>query len=127
MSGSAEWAGLQALFARRLGERIMVMHASLAKIESGEADAYRFLSWQFHSLAGIGGTFGHHDLTEMALDGEEACNANAPAMRVAHFVAMVAQFGSALGSGPATRLADVSRMFIPTPASPASLGKWREN
>jgi hypothetical protein len=105
----------------------MVMHASLTKIESGEADAYRFLSWQFHSLAGIGGTFGHHDLTEIALDGEEACNAGAPPMRIAHFVAMVAQFGSALGSGSADGLADVSRMFIPVPALPPSLGKSREN
>jgi len=95
----------------------MVMHESLAKIESGEAAAYRFLSWQFHSLAGIGGTFGHHDLTEIALDGEEACNTFAPAMRVAHFVAMVAHFGNALENDPANAAEDVSRMFHPRSGS----------
>ena len=104
----------------------MVMHESLAKIESGEAAAYRFLSWQFHSLAGIGGTFGHHDLTEIALDGEEACNTFAPAMRVAHFVAMVAHFGNALETLPATEHAHVPLPFIATPTA-ASLVKWSEN
>jgi hypothetical protein len=111
MSGAAQWMGLQALFARRLGERIMVMHASLALIEAGEVNAYPFLSRQFHSLAGIGGTFGHQELTDLALDGEEACNARAPVTRVAHFVAMVAQFGNALEAGHATEDVPVPLSF----------------
>jgi chemotaxis protein histidine kinase CheA len=112
MSGAADWAVLQTLFARRLGERIVVMHASLARIEAGEADVYAFLARQFHSLAGIGGTFGHHDLTDIAFDGEQACNAGAPVTRVAHFVAMIAQFGNALETGRAEHLA-VPPSFIP--------------
>jgi hypothetical protein len=124
MNGAADWAVLQALFARRLGERIMVMHASLARIEAGEADAYTFLAWQFHSLAGIGGTFGHDHLTHIALDGEGACYAGAPATRVAHFVALVAQFGNAL-EGRAEHLA-VPPSLIPI-STDASLVQWSEN
>lgn len=34
------------------------------------------LSARFHSLAGIGGTYGHFDVTELARRGEEHCDAS---------------------------------------------------
>lgn len=98
MSGADDWAALEALCARRLGERIMVMHETLAGVEAKETESYAFLASQFHSLAGIGGTLGHHDLTDIALDGEEACHRRAPAAQVAHFVALIANFGAGFSS-----------------------------
>jgi hypothetical protein len=123
MTGTAAWAALEVLFVRRLGERIMMLHASLARLEAEETDAYAFLAWQFHSLAGIGGTFGHHGLTDIALDGEEACHAGAPPNRIAHFVAMVAQFGSALQNRQTTDCPPAPPVFISPIASLAEFAR----
>jgi hypothetical protein len=48
-------------FERRIGELALF-------VERSDFDA---LALGFHSLAGIGGTYGHQDVTEVARDGEE--------------------------------------------------------
>lgn len=55
----------QAGFDRRLGEMLRLF-------ENHDAEALRH---QFHSLAGIGGTYGHPEVTELARKGEAMCEA----------------------------------------------------
>jgi len=52
-------------YARRLQEMIQMLEAQ-------DLDGLRA---RFHSLAGIGGTYGHFDVTELARRGEERCHA----------------------------------------------------
>jgi hypothetical protein len=52
-------------FDRRLGEMLR-----LFELHDSEA-----LSRQFHSLAGIGGTYGHPEVTDLARRGEALCEA----------------------------------------------------
>lgn len=55
---------LQKRFAAGFERRIADL---TGQAERGDFDA---LTLGFHSLAGIGGTYGHHDVTEVARDGE---------------------------------------------------------
>lgn len=72
MSGNG-WDALRALFVRRLHERLAVMTETLNLFEAGDRSAPTALERQFHSLAGIAGTFGHPDITETAREGERRC------------------------------------------------------
>jgi HPt (histidine-containing phosphotransfer) domain-containing protein len=69
MSAPAGWEALRALFVTRLHDRIGVMRETLTRIEEGQ-EASSDLQRQFHSLAGIGGTFGYPALTDLAREGE---------------------------------------------------------
>ena len=50
-----------ASFERRIGELTAFV----------DRNDFAALTLGFHSLAGIGGTYGHHDVTDVARDGEE--------------------------------------------------------
>lgn len=96
MSESAGWAKLQQLFVRRLHERISLMTATAAKIEQGNAEARAEMRRQFHSLAGIGGTFGYPSISDLAREGEMLCASNGGNVRIiverlAHAAAEVAE------------------------------------
>ncbi|HSY49104.1 MAG TPA: Hpt domain-containing protein [Thermoanaerobaculia bacterium] len=67
------WEALHALFVTRLHARIGLMRETVAQIGPGPSDARTDLQRQFHSLAGIGGTFGYPAITDLAREGEALC------------------------------------------------------
>jgi hypothetical protein len=80
MSTKPGWDALHALFVKRLHERIGVMRETVARIGSGQGEARTELQRQFHSLAGIGGTFGYPAITNLAREGEALCAASGSAL-----------------------------------------------
>jgi HPt (histidine-containing phosphotransfer) domain-containing protein len=71
MSTALDWTLLRAHFEKRLAERVMLMEATLAEVEGSDAIRARAaLERQFHSLAGIAGTYGYPDITDVAREGE---------------------------------------------------------
>jgi HPt (histidine-containing phosphotransfer) domain-containing protein len=71
MSAILDWTMLHAHFEKRLIERTAMMRATLETLEAAEGDLTRFeLERQFHSLAGIAGTYGYPDITDIARRGE---------------------------------------------------------
>jgi HPt (histidine-containing phosphotransfer) domain-containing protein len=49
------------------------MTQSLNAFKAGDCNAAAEMEQQFHSLAGIAGTFGYPDITETAREGERRC------------------------------------------------------
>jgi HPt (histidine-containing phosphotransfer) domain-containing protein len=71
MSAVLDWTMLRAHFEKRLAERVVLMEATLAEVEGSDArNARTALERQFHSLAGIAGTYGYPDITDIAREGE---------------------------------------------------------
>ena len=71
MSAVLDWTMLHAHFEKRLIERVSVMKATLEELEiSGGLESRYALERQFHSLAGVAGTYGYPDITEIARRGE---------------------------------------------------------
>jgi chemotaxis protein histidine kinase CheA len=71
VSAVLDWTMLRAHFEKRLAERVVVMEATLTDLEgSNSEDARAALERQFHSLAGIAGTYGYPEITDTARDGE---------------------------------------------------------
>jgi chemotaxis protein histidine kinase CheA len=62
---------LQARFAARLSERLVLLDDLLGRLDSTRAitDVERL----FHSLVGSGGTYGFPEITSLARDAEEIC------------------------------------------------------
>ncbi|HMC22080.1 MAG TPA: Hpt domain-containing protein [Thermoanaerobaculia bacterium] len=76
MSASSRFFELQQRFVagleRRLGDLIVLLDST------AEPEA---LSRMFHSLAGIGGTYGFPDITTLARQGEESCRQSVEELR----------------------------------------------
>lgn len=72
MSAVLDWTMLHAHFEKRLIERTTVMHATLAELATASDGGHTRseLERQFHSLAGIAGTYGYPDITDIARRGE---------------------------------------------------------
>jgi chemotaxis protein histidine kinase CheA len=71
MSAVLDWTMLRAHFEKRLAERVMMMEATLTEVEAADSEQIRAaLERQFHSLAGIAGTYGYPDITDVAREGE---------------------------------------------------------
>ena len=68
MRDSGKWDALHRLSANRLHERIGIMQTTMTQIQTGNDEARTDLQHQFHSLAGIGGTFGYPVITDLARD-----------------------------------------------------------
>lgn len=98
LSANAGWAQLHEMFLTRLAVRAATLEATLPRIASGEPGAREDLERQFHSLAGIGGTFGHHDLTELARRGEQQCGEGADVALLRGAVAAVVSFAASAAS-----------------------------
>jgi HPt (histidine-containing phosphotransfer) domain-containing protein len=67
---NAPRANLERRFRESYTRRLQEMFQML------EARDLNGLRARFHSLAGIGGTYGHFDVTELARRGEEHCHAS---------------------------------------------------
>ena len=70
-----DFAFLQQRFTAGLQRRVGEMNRCLDTLTSSAIDAPTAENLQrlFHSLAGIGGTFGFHEITDLAKEGEHAC------------------------------------------------------
>ena len=78
MSQNLDWDALRTRFRTRLHLRMTEIDALMEKMARGDDDeqtALTALQLQFHSLAGIGGTYGYHDITELARLAESVCAA----------------------------------------------------
>ena len=69
------WSELHQRFTERLERRIGDLHSHLDRLSAEQDErTTEHLMREFHSLAGIGGTYGYPEITELALQGESICN-----------------------------------------------------
>jgi hypothetical protein len=88
---AAAFAFLREKFLGNLPRRIAAMRAAI------EGTAEEPLELQFHSLAGIGGTYGFHDITLLAKAGEAACGAGRRSEVLLAIVNAIETVGGAAG------------------------------
>jgi HPt (histidine-containing phosphotransfer) domain-containing protein len=74
----SSWHELHQRFVTRLASRVVEMRDVLGRAASADVEA---LMHRFHSLAGIGGTYGYPEITRFALRGEQICAAAVEADR----------------------------------------------
>jgi HPt (histidine-containing phosphotransfer) domain-containing protein len=74
MSAALDWTMLRTHFVTKLEVRLDAMFATLGQLDTApSAGARAALERQFHSLAGIAGTYGFHNITDLARQGELRC------------------------------------------------------
>jgi len=68
---TVDLSSLIPLFLVRLEQRLIALNAALAEIVGGSREMLENASREFHSLAGIGGTYGFPEVTVLARRGED--------------------------------------------------------
>lgn len=102
MTRQLDWTVLREHFRVRLRARMAEIRAIVERIAAGQTPADA-LALQFHSLAGIGGTYGYPAVTELARRGEELCQGKPLALDAIHEIAgAIARAGEADSLGPKT-------------------------
>jgi CheY-like chemotaxis protein len=75
----ARLAALKYKMETGLAERARALRAMAARVEAGDASARKELKTESHKLRGIAGSYGHHDLTELAAQLEQRASVSPPA------------------------------------------------
>ena len=88
---------LRARFFSRLAERVVTLQATVATFDDG-LEARDSLERQFHSLAGIAGTYGFPGLTDLARHGELRCAEGAALAELRGVVEAIAEFAAAMAA-----------------------------
>lgn len=92
----AALAALQERFRTRLVGRVEELERLIDAMAAGDPAARDQLTLGFHSLAGIGGTYGYPDISSFARRGETLCrNGAPPAPRLRKLVEQIALCGAA--------------------------------
>ena len=88
-----------------LAERADVLREIAARVEAGDAQARKELKTESHKLRGVAGSYGHHDLTELASQLEQRASMSPPSTvgRLARELADLAEQKAHKSEPPAPR------------------------